>query len=220
MSKIDVSYSVAEEWANSLSHAVGVILSIIGLVCLIVLTSKEDSAMSVTAVSIYGASLIVLFLASTLYHSVQKPSLKRKFKIFDHCAIYGLIAGTYTPFMLVSLKGAWGYSITAVIWSLALIGIVFKLFFTEKFPKLSLFTYLLMGWLIIIASAELIAKVPTGGLVLLAIGGVVYSLGTIFYQMEKIPFNHAIWHFFVLAGALCHFFSVFYYVIPQHLAVV
>lgn len=208
-------YSVAEEWLNSLSHGIGFLLSILGLVAMIVVASKYSSAQSITAVSIYGASLILLFLASTLYHSFQSKNLKKKLKILDHCAIYLLIAGTYTPYMLISLKGAWGYSMVSIIWSLALVGIVFKLFFTEKFPKVSLITYLLMGWLIVIASPVMVDKISSGGLVYLVAGGVIYSLGTLFYAIKQIPFNHAIWHFFVLAGASSHFISIYCYVLPR-----
>ncbi len=211
---VEGAYSIAEEIANSVTHGIGAILSIAALVLMVVLAVTQSSTIAVVASAIYGASLIILFLASTLYHSYQNPALKKSLKIFDHCAIYLLIAGTYTPFMLISLQGAWGYSMTAVIWSLALFGIIFKIFYTEKFPKISLFTYIFMGWLIIVASTEMVSKVPTGGLVLLAVGGLVYTLGTIFYAADNIPYNHAIWHGFVLGGAISHFFAIYLYVIP------
>ncbi len=211
---VDGAYSIAEEIANSITHGLGALLSIAALVLMVVLAVTQSSTIAVVASAIYGVSLILLFLASTLYHSFQEPGVKKSLKVFDHCAIYLLIAGTYTPFMLISLQGAWGYTMTAVIWSLALFGIIFKLFFTEKFPKLSLFTYIFMGWLIVVASSELVSKVPVGGLVLLAVGGLVYTSGTIFYASDKIPYNHAIWHGFVLGGAICHFFAIYLYVIP------
>ena len=207
------AYSAGEELANSITHGVGAVLSIVALVLMVVLAVTQSSVIAVVSASIYGASLVLLFLASTLYHSFQKPGLKSILKTLDHCAIYILIAGTYTPFMLISLQGAWGYSMTAIIWSLAVFGIFFKVFYRHRFPKLSLFTYIAMGWLIIVASTEMMAKVPLGGLVLLAAGGLVYTLGTIFYVWERCPYNHAVWHVFVLAGAGCHFFAIYIYVI-------
>lgn len=207
------AYSIGEEIANTITHGIGAILSIVALVLMVVLAVTQSSVIAVVSASIYGASLVLLFLASTLYHSFQKPGIKSVLKVLDHCAIYLLIAGTYTPFMLISLQGAWGYTMTAIIWSLALFGVFFKLFYRHRFPKLSLFTYIAMGWLIIVASTEMVAKVPTGGLVLLAAGGLVYTLGTIFYVWERIPYNHAIWHMFVLGGAVCHFLAVYLYVI-------
>lgn len=211
---VEGAYSIAEEIANSVTHGIGALLSIAALVLMVVLSITQSSTIAVVASAVYGSSLILLFLASTLYHSVQRAHVKKSLKIFDHCAIYLLIAGTYTPFMLISLRGAWGYTMTAIIWSLALFGVIFKIFYTEKFPKLSLFTYIFMGWLIIVASSELMSKVPVGGLVLLVVGGLVYTLGTIFYAFDKIPYNHAIWHGFVLGGAICHFFAIYLYVIP------
>jgi len=207
------AYSAGEELANSITHGVGAVLSIVALVLMVVLAVTQSSVIAVVSASIYGASLVLLFLASTLYHSFQKPGLKSILKTLDHCAIYILIAGTYTPFMLISLQGAWGYSMTAIIWSLAVFGIFFKVFYRHRFPKLSLFTYIAMGWLIIVASTEMMAKVPLSGLVLLAAGGLVYTLGTIFYVWERCPYNHAVWHVFVLAGAGCHFFAIYIYVI-------
>jgi len=209
----EAAYSVGEELANSITHGVGAVLSIVALVLMVVLAVTQSSVIAVVSASIYGASLVLLFLASTLYHSFQKPHLKSFLKTLDHCAIYILIAGTYTPFMLISLQSAWGYTMTAIIWSLALFGIFFKIFYQHRFPKLSLFTYIAMGWLIIVASTEMMAKVPLGGLVLLAAGGLVYTLGTIFYVWERCPYNHAVWHVFVLAGAGCHFFAIYIYVI-------
>lgn len=211
---VEGAYSLAEEIANSITHGVGALFSIAALVLMVILAVTQQSTIAVVAASIYGASLVTLFFASTLYHGFPHPKIKAPLKIFDHCAIYLLIAGTYTPVMLISLQGTWGYTLTAVIWSLALLGIMFKIFFRERFPKLSLFTYIFMGWLIVVAGTEMIAKVPNGGLILLAAGGLVYTLGTVFYVWEKIPYNHAIWHVFVLAGAACHFFAVYLFVIP------
>jgi hemolysin III len=209
----EAAYSVGEELANTITHGIGAILSILALVLMVILAVTQSSVIAVVSASIYGASMVLLFLASTLYHSFKHPGIKSSLKTLDHCAIYILIAGTYTPFMLISLQGAWGYTMTAIIWSLALFGIFFKIFYQHRFPKLSLFTYIAMGWLIIVASTEMMAKVPMGGLVLLAAGGLVYTLGTVFYVWERFPYNHAVWHLFVLAGAGCHFFAIYMYVI-------
>lgn len=207
--KISPSYSLLEESINSISHGIGAMLSVAALTLMI---SVAKDGFELTSAIVYGTSLIALFLASTLYHSFTHAPLKRVFKLLDHCAIYLLIAGTYTPFMLISLKGAWGYSILSIVWALAAVGIYFKLMFKQRFPKISLITYLLMGWLIIIAAPQMIENIATGGLVLLAAGGAVYSLGAIFYAIKKIPYNHAIWHIFVLAGSICHFLAIYLYV--------
>ncbi|WP_068546010.1 PAQR family membrane homeostasis protein TrhA [Thalassotalea crassostreae] len=208
--KISQGYSVAEEVVNSVTHGIGALLSVVALTLMVVVA---NDAFEMTSAIIYGTSMIALFLASTLYHSFTHAPLKKVFKLLDHCAIYLLIAGTYTPFMLISIKGAWGYSILSVVWTMAIVGIYFKLFHTNKFKKVSLITYLAMGWLIVIAAPQMIANVSTGGLILLASGGAAYTLGAVFYAIKKIPFNHAIWHVFVLAGSICHFLAIYLYVI-------
>jgi len=207
------AYSFAEELANSISHGLGALLSIIGLTLMVIVSVAADDGWKLTSAIVYGSSLVFLFLASTLYHSVPNPKAKGVLRVVDHCAIYMLIAGTYTPFMLINLRGAWGWTIFAVIWSLALFGIFFKLFFRHRFPKISLFTYIMMGWLVIVATSEMLAKVPSGALWLLLAGGLVYTFGAIFYKWERIPYNHAIWHLFVLGGSTCHFLAVYLYVI-------
>ncbi|MFA0960225.1 hemolysin III family protein [Roseivirga sp. BDSF3-8] len=209
------STSLAEEIANSVTHGIGAGLSIAGLVVLVVLAVINGDAWHVVSVSIYGTSLVLLYLASTLYHSVLKPKAKRQLKILDHAAIYLLIAGTYTPFMLVNLRGPWGWSLLGTVWGLAIAGIVFKIFFIGRFERLSLAIYLLMGWLCVIAARPMITEIPTGGLIWLALGGVFYSLGVIFYRWEMLRFNHAIWHLFVLAGSICHYFAILLFVLPQ-----
>jgi hemolysin III len=173
-----------------------------------------DDTLRVVAFSIYGASIVVLFLASTLYHAIPLPRAKRVLKLVDHCAIYLLIAGTYTPFLLLTLGDTFGAVLMVVIWSLAAAGIVFKIFFLHRFHNLSLALYLGMGWLAILASYQLLANLPRTGIALLLGGGILYSLGTIFYKVDKIPFNHAIWHLFVLAACVCHFLAVYFYVLP------
>jgi hemolysin III len=208
------AYHLGEEIANSITHGVGTLLSVAGLALMLVLAASENDAMRIASSIIYGSTLILLFLLSTLYHSFKQHSVKEVLQTLDHCAIYLLIAGTYTPFLLVSLKGAWGYSLMAIIWGLAIFGIVFKIFFRKRFPKISLFTYLAMGWLIVVAATEMITSVPSGGLMLLALGGLVYTVGVIFYVWDRMPYNHAVWHLFVLGGSICHFFAIYGYVIP------
>ncbi len=206
-------YSQAEEIANAITHGLGALLSVAALTLMVVLTVTQDDPSRIISAIVYGTSLILLFLASTLYHSFQHPKTRNVFQLLDHCAIYLLIAGTYTPFLLISLEGLWGYTLMAIIWGLALFGIFFKIFFLDRFPKVSIFTYIFMGWLIIIASGEMIANVPTEALILLATGGLIYTAGTVFYMWERIPFNHAIWHIFVLTGSAFHFFAVYSYVL-------
>ena len=208
-------YSTKEEFANTLTHALGMVLSIVGLV-LLLLKSTENNAdtLTITSMSIYGSSMIVLFLASTLYHAIPYKRAKRALKTFDHCAIYLLIAGSYTPFLLVSLRTPLAIGLMVVIWSIALFGIIMKLAFVYRFKKLSLVTYLTMGWLSLIVIYQLAMNLSVGGLTLLAAGGVIYSLGVIFYVAKRIPYNHAIWHGFVLAGCACHFFAIYLYVAP------
>ncbi len=203
-----------EELANTITHAIGVGFSITGLVLLVVRAALYGTAWHVVSFSIFGASLILLYLASTLYHGFRSPRIKEIFRIFDHSAIYLLIAGSYTPFLLVTLRGPWGWSLFGTIWGLAIIGITFKLIFGPKYDILSTIFYLLMGWVVIIAIKPLLAALPLAGLAWLAAGGLAYSLGVIFYAWEKLPYHHAIWHGFVLAGSLFHFFAVFFHIAP------
>lgn len=209
------AYSVKEEIANTITHAIGMVLGVIGLVLLLLKANAYHAdALTIASFSIYGASIIVLFLASTLYHAIPSPRAKRALKTFDHCAIYLLIAGSYTPFLLVSLRTPLAIGLMVVIWSIALIGIIMKVAFVYRFKRLSLVTYLLMGWLSLIVIYQLALHVQLGGLVLLGLGGVIYSLGVVFYVAKRIPYNHAIWHGFVLAGCACHFFAIYGYVTP------
>ncbi|AJR07024.1 hemolysin III family protein [Photobacterium gaetbulicola] len=212
---IESGYSVTEEVANSVSHALGMVFGIIGLVLLLVQAVGADAdALSITSLSIYGASMILLYLASTLYHAIPFERAKRALKIFDHCAIYLLIAGTYTPFLLISLRTPLAITLMVVIWAIALVGIMLKIAFVYRFKRLSLATYLTMGWLSLIAIYPLAMSLATGGLVLLAVGGIVYSVGVVFYVNKRIPYNHAIWHLFVLGGTVCHFLAIYFYVTP------
>ncbi len=208
-------YSVKEEVANALTHGLGMVLGIVGLVLLLLKAVDHNAdALTMTSMSIYGGSIVVLFLASTLYHSIPYQKAKKALKTFDHCAIYLLIAGSYTPFLLVSLRTPLAIGLMVAIWSIALFGIIMKLAFIYRFEKLSLVIYLTMGWLSLIVIYQLAVHLNIGGLTLLATGGIVYTLGVIFYVAERIPFNHAIWHGFVLAGCACHFLAIYYFVEP------
>ena len=207
-------YSSLEEIFNSITHAIGALVSIAGLVLLIVFSSIYGNSSHVISCTIFGFTLVLLYTVSTLYHSFRKPNLKHLFKILDHSCIYILIAGTYTPFMLLTIKGVVGWSMFALVWSLTVIGIIFKVFFVHRFNIISTIAYILMGWLVVFAIKPLFQTLPGGGLALLICGGLAYTLGTIFYSWDKLPFNHAIWHLFVLTGSVCHFCAVIFYVIP------
>jgi len=208
------TYPYWEEFVNVLTHGIGFLMSVAALALMVVFASLDGNAWHIVGVSIFGASLVVLYLASTLFHWSVRPKVRKYLNVFDHSAIYVLIAGTYTPFLLVTLNGPWGWSLFGVIWGLAIAGVVFKMFFTGRFDKLSLLIYVLMGWLILIAIVPLIQNLSTMGLIWLLIGGISYSIGAVFYLLNKMPFNHAIFHFWVLGGSICHFFAVFWYVIP------
>lgn len=206
-------YPWAEEMANSISHGIGLLFGIVGLVLLLVQAVDTDAGVTaITSYSLYGGSMILLFLASTLYHAIPHHRAKHWLKKFDHCAIYLLIAGTYTLFLLVGLNSPLAKGLMAVIWGLALFGVVFKLAFAHRFEVLSLVTYLIMGWLSLIVIYQLATRLAVGGVTLLAVGGVVYTLGVVFYASKRIRFGHAIWHGFVLGGSLCHFMAIYLYV--------
>ena len=207
-------YTIGEEIANSVTHGIGAVLSIAALVLMVLIALKQHNTLTMTSAIVYGASLVLLYLASTLYHALPGDKIKTILQVVDHCSIYLLIAGTYTPFLLISLNGPWGYTLLAVIWALALVGIAFRIIFGEKYPKFALFTYIGMGWLIVVAASEMLANVPPGGLALLALGGLIYTGGAVFYALEHIPYNHAIWHVFVLAASVMHFLAVYIYVMP------
>ncbi len=208
-------YSLPEEIANSITHGIGLLLALAALSVMIVFAALRGTAWHIVACSIYGTTLVLLFMASTLYHSLPGPRVKAVLKIIDHSAIYLVIAGTYTPFLLVPLRGPWGWSLFGVIWGLTLIGIVFKIFFAGRFKLISTLIYVGMGWIVVIAIRPLCVNLPLGGLLWLLAGGLFYTGGTVFYMKRSIPFNHAIWHAFVLAGSLCHFISIMFFVIPR-----
>jgi hemolysin III len=197
-----------EEIANTVTHGIGLLLSIAGFAVLLVFAILRGTAWHVVACSIYGATLICLYSASTLYHAAVSERLKRALRIFDHSAIYLLIAGTYTPFLLLNLRGLWGWSLFGVIWGLAFAGILFKFWFVDHWEHLSTAIYVLMGWLVLIAAKPVLAHVPSTTLLWLVAGGLFYSAGVIFYVWKRLPYSHAVWHVFVLAGSTCHYFAV------------
>ena len=208
-------YSPIEEKINIISHAIGFILSIVALVLLVTHATQHGDVWHIVSFSIFGASLIILYAASTFYHSAKKSELRNRLNIIDHASIYVLIAGTYTPFTLVTLKGAIGWVIFGISWGLALTGIILKLFFTGKYNLMSTIMYVLMGWVIVFAIKPLSNNLPLAGLLWLVAGGISYTIGAILYGIKKIKFNHAIFHLFVLMGSFCHFISVFFYVLPS-----
>ena len=208
------TYSIREEIANSITHGIGIILAIIALGVLVAFAYIYGNTWHIISVSVYGVTLILLYTASTLYHSTQHPPTKNIFQILDHAAIYILIAGTYTPFTLVNLRGPWGWSLFAVVWCLAIIGTVIQFNQMMRWRVVSLILYVGMGWTILVAIKPLITSVATGGIILLVLGGLAYTSGILFYSWKKLKFHHAVWHLFVLAGSTLHFFAVLFYVIP------
>ena len=208
-------YQPKEEKINIISHAFGLILSLLATPLLIVHASINGNVWHIVSFSIYGASLIILYAASTLYHSAKKPKLRKRLNVFDHASIYVLIAGTYTPFTLVTLNGAWGWTIFGITWGLALTGIILKLFFIGKYDILSTIMYILMGWVVLFAIKPLLNNVDFDGILWLFAGGISYTIGAVLYSIKKIEYNHAIFHLFVLIGSFCHFMAIYFYVLPQ-----
>ena len=197
-----------EEWLNALTHGAGAVAALAGAAVLITLASIYGGAWAIVGSAVYGTSLLALYVASTLYHAISHAPTKAKMKIFDHCMIYVLIAGTYTPFTLTSLRGTWGWTLFGLIWGLAIAGIVFKLYFTGRFKWLSTGIYLAMAWLILIDAEPVMKALPGAAFNWLMAGGVAYTAGTIFYMSRRLPYAHAIWHAFVIAGSVCHFAAV------------
>jgi hemolysin III len=203
-----------EELANSLTHGLGALLAIAGLVVMTTFAGLYGDAWHVTSSVIFGSSMVLLYLASTLYHAIQSPRAKQILRGFDHSAIFLLIAGTYTPFTLVSLRGPWGWTLFGITWGLALFGILTQGGILRKYGALRVLLYLAMGWVVVFAAKPLLSSLDPGGLWLLALGGLCYTVGIFFYASKRIPYAHAIWHLFVLAGTILHFFAVLFYVIP------
>lgn len=207
-------YSTAEEIANSITHGIGIVLAVAGLGVLTAFAGKLGNAWHVVGCSIYAATMILLFTASTLYHAIPMPRAKSVLQVLDHSAIYLLIAGTYTPFTLVNLRGPWGWTLFGVVWGMALIGILLEVLPGRRRTGISLALYVIMGWCVIAAGRTLLATVAPGGLILLILGGITYTAGIGFYAWHRLPYHHAIWHGFVLVGAMLHFLAILFYVIP------
>ena len=210
--QLDHQYSLSEEIANAVSHGVGAILSVAGLTLLMFYAFQQHDTVRIVSFAIYGSSLVSLFLASTIYHALVEPKAKRFFKLLDHCAIYLLIAGSYTPLMLITLNSQLGAIMLTIIWLLAFAGILYKILCKNQNKALSVASYLGLGFVSLFCIQSLYQALDVNGLILLSLGGAFYAFGVIFYVNHKIPFNHAIWHLFVLAGAACHFFMMWFYV--------
>ena len=207
----------AEEWASSITHAIGMALAAAALCILVTLASRQGDARRVTTLLIYGISLVVLYFASTFFHAAhpqKHPKWKHRLRVLDHAAIYALIAGTYTPFLLVLVRGAWGWSLFIAVWVMTVIGSGIKLFYVDRYDRLSTAMYLLMGWCGFIAIKPFFEHIPAGALWWIAAGGLAYTTGVVFYLWDNLPYNHAIWHLFVIAGSVCHFFAMLHYVVP------
>lgn len=206
-------YTKREETLNVVTHAIGFLLSVVALVVLVFYASLNGDVWDIVSMAIYGSSLVILYFSSTVFHLIQDQKTRNRLNVLDHASIFLLIAGSYTPFVLVTLRGPWGWSIFGVVWGVAIAGIILKIFFTGRFNLLSTLLYLAMGWVIIIAIKPLYEALPFAGLMWLFGGGLFYSFGSIFFLINKIPYNHAIFHVFVLAGSICHFIAVFWYVL-------
>jgi hemolysin III len=207
-------YSIGEEIAHAVTHGLGILLSIGGLAVLVAFSALYGDAWHITSTSIYGTTLILLYTASTLYHGLPHAKAKQVLQRLDHAAIFLLIAGTYTPFTLVNLRGGWGWTLFGLVWGIAIAGMVLELACKKRYKRLSITLYLGLGWLVLIAIKPMLTSVDTGGLILLLAGGLCYSGGVIFYVWKKLTYHHAVWHLFVLAGSVLHFFSVLFYVVP------
>ncbi|RFU66394.1 hemolysin III family protein [Peribacillus saganii] len=207
-------YTKKEELVNAITHGIGVLLSVAALVFLIIYSAGEGTAWHITTFVIYGVSMLLLYVASTLVHSFPPGRAKDVFEIFDHSAIYIFIAGTYTPFTLIVINGALGWTLLGIVWGIAIAGVAFKAFFVKKFLYISTILYIVMGWLIVIAWEPLTSTLPAAGMSLLVIGGILYTVGAVFYVWRGFPFHHAVWHLFVIGGSVAHFFAILFYVLP------
>ncbi len=202
--------SIGEEIFNSITHGIGTLLSIAGLVLLVVFAAIKGNAWHVVSFSIFGSTLVMLYLSSTLYHSFTREKVKNIFVRFDHAAIFLLIAGTYTPFLLTALRGALGWTLFGIIWTVAIAGVVIRSIYLTRFRKLMVAIYLIMGWLFVVAIGPMMKNLPGLSILFLFLGGLMYSIGVVFYAWRKLKYGHGIWHLFVLAGSIMHFFSVIY----------
>ncbi len=207
-------YNQQEEKFNIYSHAIGILFAVAAFFMMLYKTIPTGNLYYIIGSLVYGVTLIMLYLASTLYHATRDLERRKRLKVFDHASIYGLIAGTYTPYLLITLHGAWGWSLLAVIWGVALGGIIFKLFFAGRFKLVSTIAYVVMGLIILVAIKPLYENLPAAGLTYLWLGGAFYIIGAVFYVLDKLPYNHAIFHVWVLLGSIAHFISIYYYVLP------
>lgn len=207
-------YTTGEEIANSITHGFGLILAIAGLAVLSIYTSRLGNTWHQVSCMVFATTLVIQYAFSTLYHSIPHPRAKNIMRTLDHAAIFLLIAGTYTPFMLVNLRGIWGWSLFGIIWALALLGVLFQVSLIRRWQGLSLILYIGMGWVVLAAFKPMLNHVAPGGILLLFLGGLAYTSGVIFYRWKQLRYHHAIWHGFVLAGSILHFFAVLFYVIP------
>lgn len=202
--------TVKEEIFNSITHGIGVLLSIAALVILVVLSVGKGDTWHIVSFSIYGSTMVLLYLASTLYHSFTREKVKNLFARFDHAAIFLLIAGTYTPFLLTALRGTFGWVLFGIIWGVAIVGVVIRSIYLTRFRKLMVAMYLMMGWMFVVAVGPMIKNLPLTSLIFLFLGGIFYSVGVVFYLKRNLKYGHGIWHLFVLAGSIMHFFAVIY----------
>ena len=207
-------YSKREEIANAITHGIGALLSIAALVLLLIYSTKHGSTAHIVSFTIYGVSMILLYFSSTLLHSLREGKLKDVFEIMDHASIYIFIAGSYTPILLLVVKDSLGITLLSVVWSIAFLGIIFKVFFTKKFLFLSTMIYIGMGWMIVFAIKPVVNRLAFEGLIMFVVGGLLYTFGTIFYMWRLFPFHHAVWHLFVVGGSAFHFFTMFFHILP------
>lgn len=204
---------VREEIANSVTHGLGLLAGIAGTVVLVALAAERGETWQVVSAAVYGTTLVALYGASTLYHALKGTKVRETLRLLDHCAIYLLIAGTYTPIALVGIPGGWGWAIFGSVWALATAGIAFKIFSGGRFSPISTGAYVAMGWLCIVAIKPIFEALPTGALVWLLAGGLAYTAGMIFYHSKRVPYSHAVWHLFVVAGSVCHYLAIALYVL-------
>jgi hemolysin III len=207
------AWSMGEEVAHSVTHGIGLLASVAGLVILVILAAATRDPWRITACAVYASTLVLLYAASTLYHALSTTRARKALRVLDHSAIFLLIAGTYTPFALVSLRGPWGWTLFGIVWGLALLGITAKAVFGARWPIVSTAIYVGMGWVVLVAAKPLVANVPAGAIAWLLAGGVAYTAGLVFYAWTRLRYSHAIWHLFVLAGSVCHYVAVARYVV-------
>ncbi|GAA4058584.1 PAQR family membrane homeostasis protein TrhA [Amphibacillus indicireducens] len=213
MNKVS-QFSLGEEIANAITHGVGMVLSIVGLVFLIIFSALYGSAWHVVSFTIFGVTMVFLYTSSTLLHSLPRGRAKDVFEILDHSSIYFFIAGTYTPFLLVAVRGTLGWTLFGIVWGVAIAGTIFKVFFVKRFVLVSTVLYVAMGWLIVFTWPTLTEQLARNGIILLIIGGLFYTLGAIFYVWRFFKYHHMVWHLFVLTGTILHYFTVLIYLLP------